>query len=123
ASAVADLLYDNPLIHLYQHIAYLCKFMPSAWWLPLVWVLLALLGIVLVVASWRWVPGVLLSIVVVAAVVWVLVSVLSPAIPDRTCPRCGGEGLVKIRRGELGVRCELCDFEDPNMHVAYLDEW
>lgn len=91
--------------------------------MPLCWLLLALLGVPLIVVSWDLVPYVVAGILVLGYAVWILVSVLSPARPDRTCPDCGREGLVKIRRGELGVRCECCDFRDEEMHVAYLDEW
>jgi len=95
----------------------------GVWWLSIAWLLVACAGVGLVVLSWPWLPYVLLGLLVLAALVWTFVSVLSPAIPDRTCPNCGGEGLVKIRRGELGVRCQLCGFVDESMHRAYLDEW
>jgi len=95
----------------------------GVWLLSLVWLGVAILAIALVVAWWRWIPGIVVGLIVVVAIGWVFVSVLSPAIPNRKCPRCGGEGLVKIRRGEPGVRCELCGFRDETMHVAYLDEW
>lgn len=93
------------------------------WILSLVWLGVAILAVALVVAWWSVVPYLVVGLLAVSAIVWILVSVLSPAIPDRTCPQCGGEGLVKLRRGEPGVRCELCDFRDESMHVAYLDEW
>ncbi len=78
---------------------------------------------VLVVALWSWVQYVVVGGLVLCVVGWVLISVLSPAVPDRTCPACQKKGLVKIRRGELGVCCEYCEFRDEDMHVAYLDEW
>jgi hypothetical protein len=84
---------------------------------------LSLLGILAVSASWPLVPYLAVGAIAVAVVAWILVSVLSPAIPNRSCPRCKGPGLVKLRRGEPGVRCELCGFRDEDMHVAYLDEW
>ena len=95
----------------------------SGTWLVPFWLLLTLLGVLFVVSSWSWIPYVAVGTIVLAAVVWVLVSVLSPAKPNRLCPQCQKEGLVKIRRGELGVHCEHCDFRDEEMHVAYLDEW
>lgn len=93
------------------------------WALPLAWLVVVALGAAAAVAARSWLPYVVAGVVVFAGVVWVLVSVLSPAIPDRTCPACKKEGLVKLRRGEPGVRCELCGFRDDEMHVAYLDEW
>ena len=91
--------------------------------LVIVWLLLALLATALAVTFWAWVPYIVAGGLVLAFAVWILVSVLSPAIPDRTCPGCNKDGLVKIRRGVPGVRCEFCGFVDENMHVAYLDEW
>jgi len=91
--------------------------------LPILWIALAVLGVLFVVASWEWIPTAIVCTIVALAAIWILASVLSPAVPNRTCPKCHGEGLVKPRRGELGVRCEICGFADENMHVAYLDEW
>jgi hypothetical protein len=89
----------------------------------LVWLFLALVVLGAATLVWGWLPYLVAGLCAAVFLVWVLASVLSPAVPDRTCPACKGEGLVKIRRGELGVRCELCGFRDENMHVAYLDEW
>jgi len=87
------------------------------------WLLLALLAVGVAITFWAWVPYIVVGGIVLISVVWILVSVLSPAVPNRSCPSCRRDGLVKIRRGEPGVRCELCGFVDENMHVAYLDEW
>ncbi len=58
-----------------------------------------------------------------ALLFWILGCVFSPARPDRRCPSCGEEGLVKLRRGEpVGVRCEKCGYQDAGKYVAYLDE-
>ena len=63
--------------------------------------------------------GVLLALVFL----WILGCTFSPAIPDRRCPRCGQDGLRRLRRGQmLGVRCERCGFVDSEMYRAYLDE-
>ena len=85
-------------------------------------VLAALLGWLAFLVR-AWLPYAAVGIIGVLWIIWILVSVLSPAVPKRTCPRCGEEGLVKIRRGEPGVRCEKCDYRDEDLHVAYLDEW
>ena len=91
--------------------------------LQLLWIFMALLAVLLAVAFSTWIPYIVGGVLVAALAFWLLVSTLSPAVPKRTCPKCGGEGLVKIQRGRPGVRCELCDFQDDEMHVAYLDEW
>jgi hypothetical protein len=91
--------------------------------LPLLWLALIAAGTLLAILFWDWIPGLVVGMICLSAVVWILVSTLSPAVPKRGCPKCGKEGLVKIQRGEPGVRCEHCDFRDENMHVAYLDEW
>jgi hypothetical protein len=54
-------------------------------------------------------------------VLWLGVSALRPALPDRKCPQCGAEKLRLLRKGvREGVRCEACRFEDPELYVAYL---
>lgn len=93
-------------------------------WLTLLWLLIAAAVGLLALAFFEWIPAVLVAILVGAGLFWVLGCIFSPAVPDRRCPRCGKEGLVKIRRGEpLGVRCEHCDYRDEERYVAYLDEW
>jgi len=89
----------------------------------LLWVIVVLLGFFLTISAGLWIPSIVGAIILIAFFIWVLVSTLSPAVPCRTCPGCGEEGLVKIRRGIPGVRCEKCDFVDENLHVAYLDDW
>lgn len=89
----------------------------------LLWILIAVAAIALAVAFSGWIPYIVGGALAAAFALWILISTLSPAVPDRKCPKCGGEGLVKITKGELGVRCELCGFQDETMHVAYLDEW
>jgi len=91
--------------------------------LQLFWIIIALGAIWLAVAFSGWIPYTVGGVLVVGVTAWILASVLSPSSPDRTCPQCGEKGLVKICRGEPGVRCELCGFRDENMHVAYLDDW
>jgi hypothetical protein len=47
------------------------------------------------------------------AVLWVLVSALHPAKPERTCPSCGEEGLVRLERDSTrGLACERCGHVD-----------
>ena len=87
------------------------------------WILFILLGAAIAAWAGSWLPVVVAGVFVAGFFFWILISTLSPAIPCRICPQCGGEGLVKIRRGVPGVRCEKCDFIDEDLHVAYLDEW
>jgi DNA-directed RNA polymerase subunit RPC12/RpoP len=48
-----------------------------------------------------------------AAVLWLLVSILSPAKPDRKCPECGNLALERMSEDALhGLRCTRCGFED-----------
>ena len=91
--------------------------------LQLFWIVLAL-GAALLAAYFRdWLPYLVGGTIVSALALWVIVSTLWPSRPNRKCPKCSREGLVKIRRGRPGVRCELCDFRDEALHVAYLDDW
>jgi hypothetical protein len=47
------------------------------------------------------------------ALVWILVSVLWPARPDRTCPTCGVRALRRRDgRSIRGVVCNQCGYED-----------
>ena len=87
------------------------------------WVVLILLGLALTISNGMWIPSIVGGVILLGFFSWVLISTLSPAIPCRICPKCGQEGLVKLRRGVPGTRCEKCDFVDEDLHVAYLDEW
>ncbi len=91
--------------------------------LPLLWLLVALGGALLAASLRDWLPYLVGGVLASALAIWVLVSTLWPSRPNRNCPKCHREGLVKIRRSQAGVRCELCDFRDDTMHVAYLDDW
>jgi hypothetical protein len=54
-------------------------------------------------------------------ILWLTVSAMRPALPDRKCPKCGAEKLRLLTPGvREGVRCEACRFEDPELYVAYL---
>ena len=88
-----------------------------------VWIVFILLGAALAAWAGSWLPVAVAGVLLGGFFFWILISTLSPAIPCRFCPQCGGAGLVKLRRGVPGVRCEKCDFVDEDLHVAYLDEW
>jgi hypothetical protein len=89
----------------------------------LLWIVIALGLVYVAVAFSSWIPYIVGGALAGAWAIWVLVSAISPSKPDRRCPRCGKEGLVKIRRGVPGARCEICGYEDEKLHVAYLDDW
>ena len=89
----------------------------------ILWVVIILLALAVTISSGMWIPAIVGGFLLFAFLAWILISTLSPAVPCRICPGCGEEGLVKIRRGAPGVRCEKCEFVDEDLHVAYLDEW
>ncbi len=91
--------------------------------LHIVWFLVVGLLAGVVFVFWAWIPYIVGGGVALVALIWIVVCALWPSKPDRRCPRCGGEGLLKIQRGKPGVRCELCEFRDEAMQVAYLDDW
>lgn len=57
--------------------------------------------------------GLALGLSIALALGWVMVSVFYPARAERTCPRCGGEGLERLERESTrGLRCRLCAHVD-----------
>jgi len=57
--------------------------------------------------------GVALGVVLGLGFLWVLVSVLFPAKPDRTCPGCGRRSLERIDpKSTHGLCCTACDWLD-----------
>ncbi len=60
-------------------------------------------------------------IALVAPILWLLVSAMRPALPDRTCPSCNRESLRLLVPGvREGVRCPACGFQDAEFYVPYL---
>jgi hypothetical protein len=58
-----------------------------------------------------------------AAIVWMLVSVLWPARPDRTCASCGRTSLRRSDpRSTKGVSCGECGYEDASASSFLLAE-
>ena len=85
----------------------------ASWLIPPLLLGSAVIGVVLVTqggsALFGWTVGGLISL----GLLWVLVSSLFPAEPDRTCPECGGETLVRMDPNTThGIRCVACAFED-----------
>lgn len=67
--------------------------------------------------------AVTISILGGVAVLWVLVSVFSAARADKTCPRCGSEGLRQLDPDTtLGVTCAACGFADEAASSFFLAE-
>ncbi len=57
--------------------------------------------------------GLALGLVMGLGFLWILVSVLFPAKPDRTCPACGQRSLERIDpKSTHGLCCISCDWRD-----------
>jgi hypothetical protein len=57
--------------------------------------------------------GIALGVVLGLGFLWILISVLFPGKPDRTCPRCGNRALERIDpQSTHGIRCRMCAWED-----------
>jgi hypothetical protein len=70
-------------------------------------------GAVLVLRGPDRVFGGALALLLGASIAWILVSVLWPARPDRTCPACGEPGLRRIDETTTrGVVCSACGHAD-----------
>lgn len=58
-----------------------------------------------------------------ASIAWLLVSVLWPSRPDRTCASCGSPTLRRRDPGSTkGVACSACGYEDPSTSSFLLAE-
>jgi len=91
--------------------------------LPLSWLLIAAAAFAISLAGRAWLPYVVGGSLACGWLAWVLFSALSPAKPDRRCPRCRREALRRLSAAsDLGIRCSACGFEDENDHRAYLLE-
>jgi hypothetical protein len=61
------------------------------------------------------------AVALLTPILWLLVSSMRPALPDRTCPKCAKEALRLLEPGErVGARCPECGFEDAELYVPYL---
>jgi hypothetical protein len=57
--------------------------------------------------------GVALGLVLGIGFLWMLISVLFPAKPHRTCPHCAERSLERLDAGSTqGVRCAACGWQD-----------
>ena len=72
-----------------------------------------LTGVLLVLRGPDQIFGWALAALVGLAILWVLVSALSPASADRRCPRCGTDGLERLDPETTeGLRCRGCGWSD-----------
>jgi hypothetical protein len=70
-------------------------------------------GAVLVLRGPDRVFGGALALFLGASIAWILVSVLWPARPDRTCPACGEPSLGRMDADSTrGVACSACGHRD-----------
>lgn len=67
--------------------------------------------------------GATLVVLFGAVFLWVAVSVFSPAVPDKVCPRCGEARIEPLDADSTqGIRCSGCGFVDPAASSFYLAE-
>jgi len=67
--------------------------------------------------------GIVLAALFGLALLWILVSVLWPSKPDRTCPECGKPTLLRLDpRTTRGVACGSCGHEDAYQSAFLLAE-
>jgi hypothetical protein len=70
-----------------------------------------------------WLFAAVATVVLGGALLWILVSALSPATADRGCPECGADTLVRLDAGTTrGVRCTACGHRDASVSSFYLAE-
>jgi len=80
-------------------------------------------GLSIVRFSPGWIVATTLGLILGGAVLWVLVSSLAAAAPDRTCPACGQDSLERMDPATTrGVACGACDWSDPSRSAFYMAE-
>jgi hypothetical protein len=93
------------------------------WTMPAALLAASALGITLVLASPAQAFAIALALVFGAAIVWMLVSVFSPARADRRCPRCAGETVERLdARSTRGIVCRACGHVDAESSSFLLAE-
>lgn len=67
--------------------------------------------------------GIAFGLVLGLGFLWVLVSTLFPSKPDRCCPACGRESLVRLdATSTQGVTCSACSWSDETLSSFYMAE-
>lgn len=81
-------------------------------------------GVILLAVKWsNAIAGFLCTGALLIPFAYILVSALYPAWGDTKCPRCHKPALRRPERGNpVGVVCDSCGYEDPDLYRAYLDE-
>jgi hypothetical protein len=80
-------------------------------------------GLLLVLRGPEGLFGVAFGLVLALGLGWILVSSLLPARAERTCPRCGGEGLERLDPdSSQGLVCRLCSWADESASAFLLLE-
>jgi hypothetical protein len=80
-------------------------------------------GLAIVRQGPGWIVAGVLGLALGGAVLWVIVSALAPATPDKTCPSCGEDRLRRMDPATTrGVACESCDWSDESLSSFYLAE-
>ncbi len=81
-------------------------------------------GVVWLATKWPMAAGAILcTVAVLVPFVYILVCTLYPSWGDTKCPRCGKPALRRPdAKNPVGVVCDACGYEDPDMYRAYLDE-
>ena len=67
--------------------------------------------------------GIAFGLVLGLGFLWILVSTMFPSKPDRSCPECGRESLVRLDSASTqGVRCSACPWSDETLSSFYMAE-
>lgn len=67
--------------------------------------------------------GIAFGLVLGLGFLWILVSTMFPSKPDRTCPQCGQDTLVRLDpKTTRGLTCGACAWTDASASSFYLAE-
>ena len=67
--------------------------------------------------------GIAFGLVLGLGFLWILVSTMFPAKPDRTCPSCGNESLERLDPSTTrGLACGSCSWRDETASSFYFAE-
>jgi hypothetical protein len=95
----------------------------AAWFVAPMFLAATATGVIFVIRGPDRFFGLGLGALFALALAWILISVLFPAKPDRTCPSCGRERLRRIdERTTRGVVCGACGHADPDQSSFLMAE-